>query len=183
MARYIAFLRAINVGGHVVKMDKLRGLFEDLGFSQVETFIQSGNVIFDSPARKGSALESKIEQHLQQALGYEVITFVRTVPELIVVAQLDPFKGADSDPEATLYAAFLKQAPGQEAQRKLLSLKTEYDDFYVYQREAYWLRRQREGSVFSGAFLEKALSAPATMRNLTTVRKIVAKYPAQGKNP
>ena len=178
MTRYIAFLRAINVGGHVVKMDTLRKLFEEIGLSHVETFIQSGNVIFDSSARKAATLESKIERQLEQALGYEVITFVRTLPELADVAQLDPFQGADTVPEATLYVAFLKEVPDKEARRKLLSLQTEYDDFHVHQREAYWLRRQREGSVFSGAFLEKALSAPATMRNLTTVRKIVAKYEA-----
>jgi uncharacterized protein (DUF1697 family) len=178
MTRYIAFLRAINVGGRVVKMDKLRGLFEALGFAQVETFIQSGNVIFDSSVRKVAGLESKIERQLEQALGYEVVTFVRTLPELVNVAQLDPFKGADADPEATLYVAFLKETPNKEAQRKLLSLKTEYDDFHIHQREAYWLRRQREGSVFTGAHLERALSAPATVRNITTVRKIVAKYEA-----
>ncbi len=175
MARYIAFLRAINVGGHVVKMDKLRGWFEDLDFTQVETFIASGNVIFDSTARKAAVLESKIEQRLQQALGYEVITFVRTVPELAAVTRLDPFQGAAADPQATLYVAFLKERPSKEAQNKLLALKTDYDDFQVHQREAYWLRRQREGSVFSGAFLERALSAPSTVRNMTTVRKLVAK--------
>ncbi len=65
----IAFLRAINVGGHTVKMDHLCGLFEQMGFSGVETFIASGNVIFDAPVEAGRGLEEQIEAHLRQALG------------------------------------------------------------------------------------------------------------------
>ncbi len=69
MPRYVAFLRAINVGGHTVKMDYLRMLFEALGFSNVETFIASGNVIFDSKATSAKALEKRIEHCLAEALG------------------------------------------------------------------------------------------------------------------
>ena len=63
MPRYVAFLRAINVGGHTVKMDQLRRLFERLGFSKVETFIASGNVIFESASRSAKALEKNTEAH------------------------------------------------------------------------------------------------------------------------
>ena len=65
MTRYVAFLRAINVGGRRVKMHHLRELFESLGFSNVETFIASGNVIFDSPAEDTRKLEQRIEDHLR----------------------------------------------------------------------------------------------------------------------
>ena len=79
MPRYVAFLRAINVGGHVVKMDDLRRRFAQLGFTEVETFIASGNVIFSSPSRDAAALEKKIERQLEKSFGYEVKTFVRTL--------------------------------------------------------------------------------------------------------
>ena len=69
MPKYVAFLRAINVGGHTVKMEHLRILFEELGFENVETFIASGNVIFDSKTKSTKTLETKIEKHLRQALG------------------------------------------------------------------------------------------------------------------
>src|SRR5215211_2292119 len=85
MPKYIAFLRAINVGGHTVKMDYLRTLFEDLGLMNVETFIASGNVIFDSPARRPKALEQKIETFLKEKFGYAVATFIRSAAELAVV--------------------------------------------------------------------------------------------------
>src|SRR5207249_2963529 len=90
MPKYVALLRAINVGGHTVKMDYLRTLFEAIGLSNVETFIASGNVIFDSGSKDTRALERKIEKHLQETLGYEVKTFVRGVAELAVVANYKP---------------------------------------------------------------------------------------------
>ena len=68
--RSIAFLRAINVGGHTVKMDRLRTLFEELGYANVATYIASGNVIFEMPRMSTQTLEAQIEHHLQQALGY-----------------------------------------------------------------------------------------------------------------
>jgi uncharacterized protein (DUF1697 family) len=68
--RYVAFLRAINVGGHIVKMDQLRKLFEGLRLANVETFIASGNVIFDCGAEDAQKLERRIEAHLQKSLGY-----------------------------------------------------------------------------------------------------------------
>ena len=90
MPRYVAFLRAINVGGHTVKMDRLRVLFEDLRLKNVETFIASGNVLFDTSAKDIGALERKIEKHLEQALGYEVTTFVRAMTDLAGVVAGHP---------------------------------------------------------------------------------------------
>jgi len=172
--RYIAFLRAINVGGHNVKMDHLRALFEELGFSNVETFIASGNVLFDSPSTDAAALEERIEQHLKEALGYAVTTFLRTPDELAAVVAHQPFPAADPAAEHALTVTFLKAAPGEEARQKLMSLRSEIDDFHVHQREAYWLCATRTSdSKFIG--FEKVLRMPATSRNVTTVRKLGAK--------
>jgi uncharacterized protein (DUF1697 family) len=177
-SRYIAFLRAINVGGHTVKMDHLRKLFETLGFANVETFIASGNVIFDSPAEDAQTLEKTIERHLRQSLGYEVITFIRSTSELAGVAKYQPFAADGLDAEGnSLYIAFLADRPSDEAQQKLMTFRSEIDDFHIYKREAYWLcRKKMSESAFSGALLEKTLGMPATMRNVTTVRKMAAKY-------
>ena len=92
MTRYVAFLRAINVGGHVVKMEALRKLFESMGLSRVETYIASGNVIFETEARKPGALEKKIEDELKIALGYAVGTFLRSIPELTSIVETIPFE-------------------------------------------------------------------------------------------
>ncbi|MGA9770754.1 MAG: DUF1697 domain-containing protein [Blastocatellia bacterium] len=175
MSKYVAFLRAINVGGHTVKMDQLRRLFEEMGFSNVETFIASGNVIFDSTSRSAKTLEKKIESHLRDALGYEVATFIRTTPELAVIADYKPFP--DEEMKADLYVAFLADEPGDEAKQKVLSLTTASDEFHLYGRELYWLCRRRiSESEVSGAKLAKALGMQSTLRNSTTVKKIAAKY-------
>ena len=84
--RLIAFLRAINVGGHTVTMARLREEFEGLGFTDVETFIASGNVIFTSRSNDFARLEKKIEARLRAAFGFEVATFVRTNAEVAAVA-------------------------------------------------------------------------------------------------
>ena len=180
MQRYIVFLRAINVGGHTVKMEQLRSLFAELEFANVETFIASGNVIFEAEDKQPQALEKQIEGHLQQALGYAVATFIRTPAALAAVAAYQPFPQAELDSAgASLYIGFLPDAPTDEARRKLLALRSAIDDFHVHQRELYWLARQRmSGSTISGALLEKTIGMPATLRNVTTVRKLAAKYGA-----
>jgi uncharacterized protein (DUF1697 family) len=178
--RQIAFLRAINVGGHTVKMDRLRALFGELAFDNVATFIASGNVIFDAPAAGSAVLETQIEGHLRESLGYAVVTFLRTPAELAAVASYTPFAPDELAAEGhSLYVAFLKALPNEEAQRKLLALRNEIDDFQFHGRELYWLARARltDSPLFSGALLEKTIGMPATMRNITTVRKLALKYP------
>lgn len=178
MPRYIAFLRAINVGGHTVKMDHLRRLFEALGFSNVETFIASGNVIFDTATTDPRTLEQQIEGHLLASLGYTVTTFLRTPSEVAAIAHYQPFPTADLAGDGhMLYIAFLTTAPSQAAHDRLMTFRNDVDDFHVQKREVYWLARQRmQASTFSGALLEKTLGLPATLRNVTTVRKLAAKY-------
>jgi len=180
MTRFIAFLRAINVGGHNVKMDRLRELFESLGLSSVETFIASGNVIFRAPSRSAESLEKEIEDHLWESLGYKVATFIRSDSELAYVASYLPFAASELDREGnSLYIAFLPAPPDEETKQRLSAFRTEVDDFHVHGREAYWLcRKKMSESAFSGALLEKTLGMPATMRNATTVRRLAAKYPA-----
>ena len=95
MPTNVALLRAINVGGHTVKMDVLRQLFTALKFKIVETFIASGNVIFESAPGDPDALARKIESHLHKALGYEVRTFIRTTEELQKIAAHRPIKESE----------------------------------------------------------------------------------------
>lgn len=177
MPKYVALLRAINVGGHTVKMDHLRGLFEDLGFAKVETFIASGNVIFDSKSKDIQTLERKIEKHLAEALGYEVKTFVRSIAELAAVASYRPFSDSELAAHA-LYVGFLAEGPGATARQKLVSFAGEIDALHIHDREVYWLCRATRltDSKFSGALAEKILGLRATFRNSTTVKKLAAKY-------
>ena len=177
MPRYIAFLRAINVGGHTVKMEVLRQHFEELGFSNVETFIASGNVIFEDTAANTQALEEKIEQHLHEALGYKVATFIRTEVELAAIVDNQPFPLDVLIMAQALNVAFLKEALDAAAQGKLLARTTNIDAFRVQGREVYWLCRKKQSeSTFSNAVLEKTIGRPATLRGFSTIQKLAAKY-------
>ena len=156
-------------------MDRLRGLFEELGFSNVETFIASGNVIFESRSRSVGKLESAIEKHLKDALGFEVATFVRSGEEIVAVERYQPFSESDlSAPGHSVYVALLRQEPDRRCIKGLLDRRSDFDDFHVHGREAYWLCRGRfSESPTSSNELEKILQCSATVRNMTTVRKLV----------
>lgn len=178
MPKYVAFLRAINVGGHIVKMEQLRLAFEALGFSNVETFIASGNVIFDSTSKSTRTLEGKIERLLGETFGYRVDTFIRSTSDLASIANYKPFDDSELEADGnTLYIAFTAEELSAESRRKLLTFKTEVDDFLGNGREIYWLCRKKfSESKFSGAQLERTLGMPFTLRNANTVRRLASKY-------
>jgi len=173
MPRCVAFLRAVNVGGHVVKMDTLRAAFEALALARVETFIASGNVIFDSGARDLAALERKIEAQLLKCFGFEIHTFVRTLDEVAVVAAHSAFDAAAT----TQVIGFLRSVPTPQALRTVADMSTDVDRLQVHGRELFWCSDNKQSeSVFSNAVFERALNARSTFRGLSTLRKLVAKH-------
>lgn len=178
MPRTIAFLRAINVGGHTVKMDVLCRLFEELGFAGVETFIASGNVIFDTAETDAAGLERRIEAHLRDALGYDVVTFLRSDAEVAAVAAYQPFSPAEMATAQAFNVGFLAETPDDQSVAKIHTFATDIDAFHVHGREIYWACRKKQSeSTFSNAVLERALRRPSTWRNLNTVQRLAAKYP------
>ena len=175
--RLFAFLRAINVGGRNIAMAELRRVFEGLGFKEVETFIASGNVVFQSDASELRGLELTIEDRLRGALGYEVSTFLRTEEELAALARYEPFKKSHLQNATTLNVGFLVEPPNAAAKKLIASFKSEIDDFHVHGREVYWLSQVKQSeSKFSNARFEKALGARATWRGINTVRRLAAKF-------
>jgi uncharacterized protein (DUF1697 family) len=177
MPRYIAFLRAINVGGHNIKMDVLRELFESLEFANVETFIASGNVIFESSAKNTATLEKKIEAMLRDGLGYEVSTFIRTTAELAKAAKYMPFKQSQLDAATSLNIAFIANPLDEGPVKKLMACKSDIDDFQIHGREIYWLcLKKQSDSKFSNAVLEKAIGVRSTLRSMSTIQKMAKRY-------
>jgi uncharacterized protein (DUF1697 family) len=178
--RYITFLRAINVGGHTVKMEYLRRLFESFGFSGVETFIASGNVIFQTKAKDTALLASKIASGLQNALGYYVAVFIRTAAELTQIAAYQAFPQSELDKAAAFNIAFLSSPLDQEGKQRLLALTTEIDQFVAHNREIYWLCAKKQSeSTFSNALLEKTLGVRSTLRGMNTINKMAARVASQ----
>jgi uncharacterized protein (DUF1697 family) len=178
VTRYVAFLRAINVGGRVVSMARLRELFEELGMKEVTTFIASGNVIFRAGAGgdRREALARRIEAQLERDLGYEVATFLRTDAEVAAIAACRPFPAAATESAKRINIGFLER-PLTSAQAKILAgLASEQDTFHALRTEVYWRSEVLQSeSKFSNALFERKAGLRATFRGLNTVQKLAAK--------
>jgi uncharacterized protein (DUF1697 family) len=173
----VAFLRAINVGGRTVTMDRLRTVFTGLGLERVETFIASGNVVFESRAGAKS-LTPAIERALRAALGYDVHTFLRTDAEVAAIAAREVFSAAAVSTAGAHVVGFMAAPLPAAGAKALMALQTDTDTFAVRGSEVHWLCRTRQSeSAFSNMVFEKVTGVRATFRGLNTVRRLAAKYP------
>jgi uncharacterized protein (DUF1697 family) len=158
-------------------MEVLRQLFESLGLSKVTTFIASGNVIFETSTQSISRLVKRIEKRLEEALGYEVAAFIRTEAELAEIANYKPFPQSKVDTAAGFNIIFLADTVDENSKEKVMTLRTDTDEFHVHGREIYRLRRQKQsGSTFSTVPLEKTLGRPFTIRGAETIKRMVLKF-------
>lgn len=170
---YIAFLRGVNVGGHVVKMERLRGLFTEMGFTQVRSYIQSGNVFFETTQTDRNALTHAIEQHLLAALGYLVPTFLRTLPQVERALLLDPFSQVEVTPDTRLYLIFLSKPLPPDLD---LPFRVSPLDELVQATpgEAFVVSRLKDGRPGNpAAALEKTFHVQTTSRFFSTAQKIL----------
>lgn len=177
--RYIAFLRGMNVGGRRIHMADLREHFTALGLANVETYIASGNVIFEATKKESiPALSKRIEQHLESTLGYAVQTFLRTPADLAAIVAHTPFPVADMvAPGHRVHVGFLGEPLTKVVARQLESTVTAMDALSGQGTEIYWLcRGPTTESLVSWPSVEKIVQQPMTMRNMNTVRKLAIKF-------
>jgi uncharacterized protein (DUF1697 family) len=175
MTTYIAFLRGMNLGKRNIKMDELRGLFAELKFENVRTYIASGNVIFDAKEKDEKKLTAKLEKHLKERLGYDVKVMLRSRAELEAVLKNNPFKNAPAG--TNTYISFYDKAPGKAAMKKFLDERnSETEVFKFKNRELYMLFHVgfSESEFFKKPNSEKQLGVTVTNRNLNTPVKILA---------
>ncbi|AKU16922.1 hypothetical protein VV02_15405 [Luteipulveratus mongoliensis] len=171
----MAFLRAINVGGHTVTMARLRELVGELGYADVATFIASGNLIVTTD-RTPRQVEKDVASGLEKALGYAVETYVRTPVELSAIGEAEPFGTVEDGHKVQV--GFLTAALKADAARAVEDLSNDYDTLRVDGREIYWHTRGGvSGSLIKPAVFARTLTVPTTMRNVNTIRRLVAKYP------
>ncbi|MDR6549824.1 DUF1697 domain-containing protein [Paenibacillus qinlingensis] len=175
MPRYIAMLRGINVSGQkIIKMDRLRQLFESLEFTQVSTYIQSGNVIFDSDELNPEVLRDRIVLELKEQLTFDIPVIIRTPAELEEVVSNTPYVTVNVDENEQRYVTFLSKAPTEAALNKLQAAQSEVDEYHVTGLTVFLLIRKNYGeSKFSNNFIEKKLGVAATTRNWETVNKLI----------
>ena len=175
--RSVAFLRAVNVGGRTVTMAALVRLFGKMGFEHAQTFLASGNVIFEAPATSRDDLERRVQSALSRALKYDVPVFVRTMPEIAAIAAYEAFDAADVASAEAFNVAFTASPLDRAERARVAALATDLDRFHVHGAEVYWLCRVRQSqSTFNNAGLEKALGRRATIRGLNTLRRLAQRY-------
>jgi uncharacterized protein (DUF1697 family) len=168
VARFAAYLRAINVGGRRITGADLCAPFVEMGFSEVRSFRASGNVVFDAPRKPA---EGRIEQQLGKALGYEVGVFLRGRAEMLELAEIEPF-----DPGAKFHVWFLKALPSPAKQRDVLALATEDDRLAFGDRELFWRPLGRMTDSELDLKTIGKLVGTNTMRTNGTVAQMAAKY-------
>lgn len=175
MTRYIAILRGINVGGNrKILMKDLKVLFEKLDFSKVETYIQSGNVVFESDQKLSNAdLEQNIQQAIIETFGFEVPVIVRTDEEWAKSIVNNPFwKEEDADIDR-LHLTFLKEVPSQELLEKIKLFQFLPDRYEIIGKDVFIFCAAGYGtSKLTNPFFESKLKVPATTRNWKTVMKL-----------
>jgi uncharacterized protein (DUF1697 family) len=177
MKQYVAFLRAINVGGHaIVPMSDLRDAFAAAGCQGVRTYIQSGNVIFGSPEENPAGLFQEILVKLRELLGQEPGVLFRAVRELERLVERDPFRAYAVEPDIKRYVAFLSQKPRHKPRFPLHSAEEALEAFALKNLEVFIVSRRKTNGFygFPNNFIEKALEATATSRNWSTLTKIVS---------
>jgi uncharacterized protein (DUF1697 family) len=171
---YVALLRGINVGGHNVKMEQLRGLFEELGLANVRSYIQSGNVFFDTSNQDARELRTVIERQLQSALGYNVPACLRTVSQLEQVLAHDPFRGIDVTDDMRLSITFLAEPVEKRLPVPYQTPDGAYEVVGQTPAEVFvvWrLLNGRPGNSYGR--IEKELGVPGTVRFWHTTQKIL----------
>jgi uncharacterized protein (DUF1697 family) len=176
MERFVAFLRGINVGGRIVTKEKLTEAFTSLGFQNVSTYKQSGNVIFETDNVYPKGIEDKIKDKLCSILGYEVSVFVRTFPQLINIIEYDAFK--DQEKENTSFLVTFLAAPSANflLQLPLTIPKSTAQVISAKGIEVFSVTHGGGEGALPNPFLESKLKVKATTRNINTIMQIVEKH-------
>jgi len=175
--RYIAFLRGINVRGKtIIKMENLSAIFNKMGFAGITTFIQSGNVLFESDAENARQIEDKIESQLKKTLDAEIPVIVRSVKAIENLIGQDPFQYYKGDQEIKLYVCFLKNQPEKIPPVPLISTKDGLEVIQVNDLYAFVVSRKvKKMYGFPNNLVEKELNVTTTTRNWNTLLKMIQK--------
>ena len=174
MKRFISLLRGINVSGQKkIKMANLKSLYESLDLVNVRTYIQSGNVIFESAAQDATKLAGLIEAQIERVFGYAVSVFIRDSQDFQRIVHSNPFLSDRDEGPAKLYVTFLYSPPDESKLSNLAVPDNESGKFIVGDREIFLFFPDGYGRTkLSNNFFERKLGVPATTRNWKTVNTL-----------
>jgi uncharacterized protein (DUF1697 family) len=171
MQKYISILRGINVGGHkMIKMDALRKMYESLDFSDVKTYIQSGNVVFVYKKTNCEDLQNKIAENIVKTFGFDVPVMVKEAEDIVSLLENNPFVKDRNEDEKTLHVTFLSKIPDKEAVEKIKNATYSGDEFVIVENVIYlYCVNSYHKTKLSNNFFENKLKVTATTRNWKTV--------------
>jgi uncharacterized protein (DUF1697 family) len=171
--RYVALLRSVNVAGHGrIAMDELRASFDALGYSDVATYIQTGNILFSTGSKSETAVAGAIEERLVEDFGDAPAVLLRTVADLQRVGTSSPYAKAGAD-KARHHVTFLATVPSKAALDALTVPPSGRDELVVDGREVYVHTPDGYANTkYTGTFLERRLGVVSTTRNWNTVSKL-----------
>jgi uncharacterized protein (DUF1697 family) len=172
VSTYIALLRAVNVGGNILKMERLRALWAELGLTNIRTYVQSGNVVFEA-AQNPEAWLPDLERKLEGQTRLPVSVLVRTPAQMGRLIATNPFlRQPDVDPKK-LHVTFLSSVPTPPAVDALRAIDTGSDQFQLVGAHIYLYCPAGFADVkLTSKVIEKILSVKATTRNWNTVNKL-----------
>lgn len=173
MMTYIALLRGINVGGHKkVPMATLRNLLANLGFQKVQTYIQSGNVIFQSSETNSFKLEETIQNAIKSHFGFDASVLVKTPSQLQAIFDACPFS---KDIKTNSYFIVLSQIPEQKLVDEVMQLSYENEEFKIINDALYYYCATGYAKTkFNMATFERKLQVIGTSRNYNTMVKLLS---------
>ena len=173
--KYVAFLRAVNVGGHnKIKTEDLKKLFVSIGYKNVKTVIQSGNVIFESSGKGIKSITSKIEDKLFEFMTKEIKVFVRTQTELLKIVRQNPFGKTIGNDKIKTYVFFLYEEPKEKIKIPFITASEEVRILSKNDLNLFLLVEKVPGKASSpNDLIEKAFKVHATARNWHVVCKII----------
>jgi uncharacterized protein (DUF1697 family) len=170
----ISMLRGVNVGSHNrIKMDALRAVYESLGLLDVQTYVQSGNVVFRTKERSLVSLGKRIEAAIEASFGFRPLVVLRSTSEMRRAIAKNPFAERHVDPDRLL-VTFLASVPDAEALDKALAISTDPEELRIDGSEAYiYFPNGMARPKMSWPRIEKALKTSGTGRNWNTVTKLL----------
>lgn len=174
MTIYIAMLRGINVSGQrIIKMDRLRAVFEDMGFADVKTYVQSGNVIFVTD-ESAANLAVIIERKILDEFGFEVPVLTKSANEFKEIVKRNPFLKDRAIDGSKLHVTFLSDDPPRNALELLQPLAVGPEQARIVGRAVYLYCPNGYGNTrLNNTAIEKKLSCRATTRNWATTNKLL----------
>jgi len=175
MKTYISILRGINVSGkNLIKMNSLNEMYNGLGLQKVKTYIQSGNVVFQSPETNLEELERIISESILKRFGANVPVLVREASELKNILALNPFLNETKEDIGKLYITFLSKSPEKQHLESIENGSYLPDRYVIVDRSIYLFCPNGYGTTrLSNTFFENKLKVKATTRNLRTLMELV----------